>query len=69
MKKRLEYRDEKTQKFWEGNVEGRSYTIRYGKIGTNGHESTSEFATEEEAVQKFEKVVKEKLKKGYQEVQ
>lgn len=68
MKKRLEYKDEKTEKFWEGEVIDCSYTIRYGKMGTNGHESTTEFSSEDEAVAKFEKVVKEKLKKGYKEV-
>jgi len=68
MKKRLEYKDEKTEKFWEGEVVGCSYIVRYGKMGTNGHEVKTDFASEEEARDKFEKVVKSKISKGYYEV-
>ncbi|PID90076.1 MAG: hypothetical protein CSA97_04815, partial [Bacteroidetes bacterium] len=32
----LEYRSEKSSKFWEIEVKGTSYTVRYGKIGTLG---------------------------------
>lgn len=68
MEKRLEYNDDKTSKFWVGTVSGCSYTVKYGRTGTNGQEATTQFDTDEEALKKFEKVVKEKLKKGYFEV-
>ena len=64
----IQYKDAKTEKFWEGEAIGCSYTIKYGKMGTNGHEATTEFSSADEAVAKFEKVVKEKLEKGYKEV-
>lgn len=64
----IQYKDAKTEKFLEGEAIGCSYTIKLGKIETSGHEATTEFSSADEAVVKFEKVVKEKLKKGYKEV-
>jgi len=67
MKKHLEYKDEKTAKFWEIELEGMSITTTYGKIGTDGKSTTKELATEEKALKEFEKLVKSKTRKGYKE--
>jgi predicted DNA-binding WGR domain protein len=61
----LEFTDDKSSKFWEINQEGSSFTVRYGKIDTNGQTQTREFASEEEAFKEAEKLLKEKFKKGY----
>jgi predicted DNA-binding WGR domain protein len=62
----LRYQDEKSSKFWEIEVEGSSHTVRYGKIGTDGQTKTKEFGSPDEAQASADKLVKQKLKKGYE---
>jgi len=66
MSQYLEYRDEKSAKFWTIEVQGNSHTVRYGRIGTDGRTSTKEFDSEEEAQKSADKLLQSKLKKGYQ---
>lgn len=61
----LEFEDEKSSKYWEISSAEKSFTVRYGKIGTNGQTQTKEFSTVEEAEKAAEKILKEKLNKGY----
>ncbi len=61
----LEYKDEKSNKFWEITITGNTHTVRYGKIGSEGQSKTKEFASEEEAEKDAEKLVSSKKKKGY----
>jgi len=63
----FEYKDEKTNKFWEINVLGKKVTIRYGKVGTPGQTIFKEHATLGEATEHAEKVILEKTRKGYTE--
>ena len=65
MKRYLEYKDEKSHKFWEITLNGKEFTTRYGKIGANGTTKTKEFETEEKAKKEYDKLIKKKLKKGY----
>ena len=65
MKQYFEYTDEKSSKFWEITLEGVSFTVRYGKIGTAGQTQTKDFASPEIALREAEKLLKEKVKKGY----
>jgi predicted DNA-binding WGR domain protein len=55
------------KKFWKGEVKGTTYTVTHGKLGTAGKVKTDNLDTNEEAVAKFDKNVKEKTKKGYSE--
>ena len=66
--RRFEYKDAKSQKFWEIQVEGDAFTVRYGKIGTDGQVQTKTFASAEKAEAEAEKMIKSKTKKGYVEV-
>jgi Leucine-rich repeat (LRR) protein/predicted DNA-binding WGR domain protein len=68
MKKYLEYRDEKSSKFWQIKVIGGAHQVRYGKIGSEGKSQVKTFATGEEALKDAEKLVASKLKKGYKEI-
>ncbi len=63
--KRYEYKDEKSEKFWEVHVEGDSFTARYGKIGASGQTSTKTFASNEKAQVEADKMAAKKVKKGY----
>jgi len=69
MKHYLEYKDEKSDKFWEISMtEGaKSFSVRYGKIGSDGTINTKEFENSEKALKEAEKLLSEKLKKGYNE--
>jgi uncharacterized protein (TIGR02996 family) len=66
--RRFEFKDGKSNKFWEIQLEGDSFTVRYGKIGTDGQLQTKSFASEAKAEAEAEKLIKSKTKKGYVEV-
>ncbi|HNH06933.1 MAG TPA: WGR domain-containing protein [Leptospiraceae bacterium] len=68
MRRRFEYRDEKSEKFWEIELKGSSFTTYYGKIGGGPRQDTKEWDSPAEAKKEYEKIVAEKLKKGYEEV-
>ena len=67
MKKYLKYKDDKSHKFWQIEVVDTTYTVTYGKVGTNGQSKTKEFESTEKALLDAGKTIKQKLKKGYQE--
>ena len=67
MRRELIYMDAKSSKFWNIQLAGSSHTVTYGRIGSDGQSATKEFASEELARKDAEKLVKEKLAKGYVE--
>ncbi|MFV8754878.1 WGR domain-containing protein [Nannocystaceae bacterium ST9] len=67
--RRFEYKDSKSHKFWEVVVEGKAFTVRYGKVGTEGQTQTKSYPSEAKAAAEAEKKVAEKTKKGYVEVE
>ena len=68
MKRRFIYQDAKSDKFWDIDFEGTTQTVVYGKTGTAGREAVKEFATPEECTKESEKLIAQKLKKGYTEL-
>ena len=68
MKRRFIYQDAKSDKFWDIEFEGTTQTVVYGKTGTAGREAVKEFATAEECTKESEKLISQKLKKGYTEL-
>ena len=54
-------------KFWEASVDGKDYTVRFGKVGAKGSTKTKTLESEEKALQTFEKEKAKKIKKGYSE--
>ncbi|EMM71171.1 WGR domain protein [Leptospira weilii str. 2006001855] len=67
MKHHLTYKDDKSDKFWNIEVSGKSFTVTYGKTGTAGQTQTKTFGSEEECQKEAKKLLQEKLKKGYAE--
>jgi predicted DNA-binding WGR domain protein len=65
MKRELVYMDSKSSKFWNIELAGKSYTVTFGRIGTAGQSQTKSFPNEETARKDMEKLIKEKLGKGY----
>ena len=62
------YDDGKSNKYWNIEISGKTYTVNYGKVGApKGQSTTKEFDSEEDCTKAAEKVIKEKTGKGYVE--
>lgn len=57
-----------SNKFWTVEQTGTAYTATWGKIGTRGRELTKSFASDDACQNEVEKLIREKLSKGYVEV-
>ncbi|PWV46476.1 WGR domain-containing protein [Chitinophaga sp. S165] len=68
MKARFIYQDEKSNKFWDIETNGTDLTVQYGKVGTTGQSQTKHFASEDECKKAADKLIAEKVKKGYNKV-
>ena len=67
MSRYFTFEDEKSSKFWMIETDGICFTVRYGRIGSEGKESIKNFATKEIREKESEKLIAEKIKKGYVE--
>ena len=65
--KELTYSDGSSDKFWKIEITGDSHTVHFGKIGTAGQTRTKEFDSDEDAQKSYNKLIAQKLKKGYTE--
>jgi predicted DNA-binding WGR domain protein len=63
---RYEFSEGTSNKFWEINLSGKSFTTTYGKIGTSGQTTIKQFKSDADAKKEYEKLIAEKVKKGYQ---
>ena len=71
-KMRLEYKNEAENafKFWEVKIEGKNVITTYGRIDKtkNPAETENKFSSEEAAKKYAEKKIREKMNKGYEEI-
>ena len=67
MKRRFEFIGGASAKFYEVNVDECHVTTRYGRIGNEGQTQTKSFSDKTAAAKHAEKVMLEKLAKGYTE--
>ena len=63
----FEFVEGSSKKFWEIWMDGNSFCTKYGRIGTDGQETVKEFDSLDKAKKEYEKIVAEKVKKGYVE--
>ena len=63
---RYEFSEGSSNKFWEINLSGKSFTTTYGKIGTSGQTTIKSWKDNAEAKTQYEKLIAEKSKKGYE---
>ena len=61
----FEFKDKESSKFWGISLTGKKVTVHYGKIGTAGQNIVKELTTPAEASIHSEKIIGEKIKKGY----
>ena len=66
-RRELVFQDGSSNKFWNIELSGSSFTVTFGRIGTAGQEQTKEFSTDDAAKSAYDKLVAEKLKQGYSE--
>jgi uncharacterized protein (TIGR02996 family) len=63
----FQYSDAKSHKFWNIEVSGDTFTVTYGKVGARGQTQTKSFPSAEKAQQAADKLIAEKVGKGYRE--
>lgn len=59
--------DDKSNKFWQISLDGAGYTVIYGRIGTSGQSQQKRFDNEEKCSAEADKIIREKMAKGYVE--
>jgi len=64
--KRFNFKDDSSDKFWEIAQDGVRMVVRYGKVGTKGQENVKVFETEIQTKTEIDKLIQQKIKKGYQ---
>ncbi|BAP32494.1 WGR domain protein [Chryseobacterium sp. StRB126] len=68
MKKNFINQNGVSDKFWNIEYKGNTQKIIFGKTGTKGRETIKEFVDEAECIQESEKLIGQKIKKGYTEI-
>jgi uncharacterized protein (TIGR02996 family) len=63
----FELRDAKSHKFWNIDLQGNQFTVAYGRVGSAGQTQTKQFDDADKARKEHDKLVREKLAKGYVE--
>ena len=66
--RRFEFQEGKSNKFWEIDLQGDGFQVRWGKLGTQGQSQTKSFPNATKAQTEHDKLIAEKLAKGYTEV-
>ncbi len=66
-KRRFEFSDGSSSKFWSISIEGTGVSVVYGRIGTAGQTNNKQFPTAADAAKHAEKLIREKTAKGYTE--
>ena len=64
----FEFREGTSDKFWTISLNGANHVIRFGRNGTAGQEQNKEFPSSDAAKKAYDKLIAEKVKKGYREV-
>jgi len=67
MNRRFEFVSGSSAKFWEVTVQGAIVTVCFGKLNTAGQSQTKSFADAVAAQKHADKLVEQKLGKGYVE--
>ena len=67
-RREFHFQDGASNKFWVIELEGNTFTVQFGRLGTDGQTQTKDFSSEAAAKTAYDKLVAEKVKKGYKEV-
>ncbi|HEY3321630.1 MAG TPA: DUF4132 domain-containing protein [Planctomycetota bacterium] len=61
------FKEGTSDKFWKITLQDKSTTVNFGRTGTSGQVQTKDFSSADEAKKNYDKLIAEKLKKGYVE--
>lgn len=67
MHRHFEFVSETSAKFWEVEIIGCDVLVRYGRLGSSGQSKTKSFSGPVAARQHAEKLISQKIGKGYVE--
>ncbi len=67
MHRHFEFVSDSSAKFWEAEIIGCDVLVRYGRLGSFGQNQTKSFSDPAAARQHAEKLIEQKLAKGYVE--
>jgi len=67
MRRTFIFQQENSQKFWSIEINETSFTVNFGRLSTTGQIQTKEFETRELCEKEYNKLIMEKIKKGYTE--
>jgi len=67
--RRFEFVGGTSSKFWEVSQSETRVTVRFGRIGGDGQTQTKDYGTWDEAAERVRKLIAEKLREGYVEVE
>ncbi len=59
----------RSRKYWHVTVDGSELVVSFGRIGTQGQLKRKPFASQEAARREAERLIRQKLAKGYKEVE
>lgn len=65
----LVFEEGTSSKFWRARVDGKTLVVNYGKIGSVGQKQVKDFADGGAATAEYDKLVREKRKKGYHDAE
>lgn len=66
--RRFEFVQGTSAKFWMAGVEGTSFIVVFGRLGSDGQRKDKAFPSEDAARRELDKKIAEKLREGYHEV-
>jgi predicted DNA-binding WGR domain protein len=68
-RREFQFAEGSSNKFWSIELREQSFIVHYGRVGTNGQSQEKTFTTADAANKEYAKLISEKTKKGYIEVQ
>lgn len=66
-KRRFEFVQGNSRKFWSISIDGAKVSVVYGRIGTVGQTNDKQFPSAADAVKHAENLIRQKTSKGYSE--
>ena len=67
-RREFQFIDGSSKKFWSIALDGTSFTVHFGRIGTLGQANAKDCGTEDAAKREYDKLIVEKTRNGYIEV-
>lgn len=68
MKRKFIYQSDTSNKYWDISVEEQIQIVSFGKLYTKGRETVKDFGNKENCLHQSNKLIQQKLKKGYTEI-